>query len=133
MFVLFTGTFLRDPIEKISKNGKRYASALLRTGDGDAALLINVMAFGDEAAGLLALTRGDAIAIQGKADIGVYAKDGQHRPSIAVMATALTPLRRNKPRPPASKASEQPDTRSRQQRPAGSYDGPNDDIPFGAP
>jgi hypothetical protein len=79
--VLTTVTLHKDPKRRLPRAGsptRAFSFALAK-----AKLFVNVRAFGDEATALLALTKGDAAAIQGKADIGVYeAKDGQHKPSI---------------------------------------------------
>jgi single-stranded DNA-binding protein len=135
-FLLCTGTLLRDPGEKVSKAGKPYASAMLRVGEGDAMLFVNIRVFHDDAAVLLSLVKGDSCSVQGKADIGTYqAKDGQWKPSVSVMCSALTPLRKIKPKQPAAEPARDPDSRSKAERTRGTWsgpaDGPSDDIPFG--
>jgi single-stranded DNA-binding protein len=132
--LLASGVLLRDPTSQTSKGGKSYASALIRVGEGDEATLINVKVFGDDAAVLLSLTRGDACSVQGKAEIGTYqAKDGQWKPSISIMVATLVPLRKIKPKPPAAKPARDPDPRSKTDRQRGTWlpgGGPSDDIPF---
>jgi single-stranded DNA-binding protein len=133
-FLLCTGSLFRDPEEKMSKAGKPYASAMLRVGEGDAMLFVNIRVFHDDAAVLLSLVKGDSCSVQGKADIGTYqAKDGQWKPSVSVMCSVLTPLRKIKPKQPAAEPPPK-DTRSRQERCSGTWapgGGPNDSIPFG--
>jgi hypothetical protein len=78
-----------------------------------------VLAFSSEAQNeLLRLDDGDALAVQGGLRAEAYAKDGEPRVSLTVLADAVLPLKRpKKPREP-----------ERQERaPAAAFD---DAIPF---
>jgi hypothetical protein len=82
-YALVTGALFRDPETKISKNGKPYVVATIVSKDGDTSTFVNLVAFSDSAKdAILALRAGDALSVQGKATIGVYEKNAEHRPSV---------------------------------------------------
>jgi single-stranded DNA-binding protein len=131
-YALITGALFRDPETKISKNGKPFVVATIISKDGESTTFANIVAFSDGASdAILALRAGDALCVQGKATIGVYEKNGEHRPSLSIVADRVLALHQ----PPKERKPKAPE-RPRQERLAGSWTpgaGPNDSIPFGAP
>jgi single-stranded DNA-binding protein len=94
IYVLVTGALFRDSETKISKNGKPYVVATILSKDGESSTFANVVAFSDPAKdAILALRAGDALSVQGKAIVGVYEKNGEHRPSISIVADHVLALR----------------------------------------
>lgn len=86
--VLASGTLVRDPQERTSANGKPYCTALLRVPCEDAeALLVSVIAFNADAVqALLALAKGDALAVAGRAKLNSWQRDGEQKHGLDVVA-----------------------------------------------
>ncbi|OGA72885.1 MAG: hypothetical protein A3G81_22510 [Betaproteobacteria bacterium RIFCSPLOWO2_12_FULL_65_14] len=86
--VLCSGTLTRDSQERTSAAGKAYCTALVRVPCEDAdAMLCSVIAFAPDAVrGLLALTRGDAVCIAGRAKLTSWSKDGEEKHGLSVVA-----------------------------------------------
>lgn len=125
-YALITGTLFRDPETKTSKTGKTYVAATIVSKDGELSTFVNLVAFSTTAKdAILALHAGDVLSVQGKATIGVYEKNGEHRPSLSVVADHVLALR---PPPKERKAKTPSDTPYRGG--AAAFD---DGIPFGAP
>ncbi len=86
--VLATGQLVRDPQSRTSSVGKPYVTALLRVPceDGDP-LLCSVIAFSPDAVqALLALAKGDAVAVAGRAKMNTWEKDGESRTGLSIVA-----------------------------------------------
>jgi single-stranded DNA-binding protein len=86
--VLAQGVLVSDPRERTSAAGKAFATGLLRVPaeDGEAAL-VSVIAFAPDAvAALLALAKGDSVAIAGRAKLTSWTKDNQERHGVSVVA-----------------------------------------------
>ena len=86
--VLCTGTLVSDPKPRTSAAGKPFATALLRVPAEDSdALLVSVIAFAPDAvAAILTLSRGDSVAIAGRAKLSEWTKDGEVRHGLSVTA-----------------------------------------------
>lgn len=85
--VLCSGTLARDPQARTGAAGKPFATALMRTPCEDAeAILVSVIAFDPQAVrALLALSKGDAVAVAGRAKLSTWQKDGETRHGLAVV------------------------------------------------
>jgi hypothetical protein len=124
IFALVTGTLFRNPESKLAKNGKTYAVATIISKDGGESTFVNLVAFSDSAKeAILELAAGDALSVQGKATIGVYEKNGEHRPSLSIIADKILPLRQPPKERKAQKGREAPYRGG-----AAAFD---DSIPFG--
>lgn len=86
--VLCSGTLTADPKSRTSAKGKDYATASLRVPAEDAeAMLVSVIVFNaDAVAALLALTKGDACAIAGRAKLTSWERDGEEKHGLSVVA-----------------------------------------------
>ncbi len=86
--VLASGTLAADPKARTSASGKAFATALLRVPSEDAeAMLASVITFDSGAvAALLALSKGDALAIAGRAKLSEWTKDGEQKHGLSVIA-----------------------------------------------
>lgn len=86
--VLASGTLVRDPQSRTSANGKAYATALMRVPSEDAeAMLVSIVVFSDSAgAALLALAKGDSLAVAGRASLRTWEKDGEQRHGLSIVA-----------------------------------------------
>ncbi len=69
--ILASGTLVKDPKQRTSAAGKPFATASLRVpAEDDEAMLTSIIAFNaDAVAAFLALTKGDARAIAGRAKL----------------------------------------------------------------
>ncbi len=73
--ILVSGKLVRDPQQRIGKNGKPYATALIAVpvkamSDGDEdRVLVSVIAFGPAAEALAALATGDDVSCAGSSNI----------------------------------------------------------------
>jgi len=124
-YALVSGQLFRDPQTKISKNGKDYVTATIVSKDGSESTFVNLVAFSDSAKdAILAVAVGDALSVQGKATIGVYEKNGEHRPSLSIVADRVLALRQL----PSERKPKTPQ-RDAHRGGAASFD----PLPFGAP
>jgi len=133
---LIVGAIYKAPEQRQSKSGKAYVVATVKVKDGDAFQWWRVTSFSESAAAeLMRLSEGDSISVQGLMTAGLYTKDGgETRITFSLIADHVLALRQP-PKDRKAKAPEpQPqDTRSRQQRCAGTWApgaGPSDDFPF---
>jgi single-stranded DNA-binding protein len=84
--ILALGTLIRDPERRQSACGKSYATAMLRV-PCDEATLISVAVFSATASeSLLALCKGDACAVAGRAKLTSWTKDGEAKRGLSVIA-----------------------------------------------
>ena len=86
--VLCSGSLVRDPQRRASKNAKEYCTALLRVPCEDSdALLVSIICF-DEAgvAALGALRKGDAISVAGRASLRSWESNGETKHGLSVVA-----------------------------------------------
>jgi hypothetical protein len=76
---LCTGTLIRDPQRRESAKGSTYVTALLRVPvNGDDPVLVSVIAFNTTVVEqLLALSRGDAISVTGRAEPDAAVEKGR--------------------------------------------------------
>jgi hypothetical protein len=65
LHVLATGFLVGDPQRREGAKGP-FTTATIRA-DGDEPILVSIIAFGDEGERLLGLTKGDALAVSGRA------------------------------------------------------------------
>jgi single-stranded DNA-binding protein len=95
-YCLVSGLLHREPVLRTGKeSGKVFCTALLRCETGDATLWCNVVAFDERAqAELMRLHAGEALTVQGTMKVSVFEKNGEHRASLDIVASQVTPLRR---------------------------------------
>jgi single-stranded DNA-binding protein len=108
--VLASGTLARDPQQRTSSAGKPYCTVLVRVPVEDAeALLCSVIAFAPDAVrALLALGRGDAVTVAGRAKLSSWQSAGEPRHGLSVVADrVLTAYQAGKARK-ASQPAEEP-------------------------
>jgi single-stranded DNA-binding protein len=86
--ILASGTLVADPVERRSANDKPYVTCAVRVPAEDAeAMMISVIAFSESAvAALLALAKGDALAIAGRAKLSSWIKGGEEKQRLSVVA-----------------------------------------------
>ncbi len=86
--VLASGTLIADPKERATTAGKPYATGIVRVPAEDAEpMLVSLITFNaDAVAALLALTKGDALAIVGRAKLSSWTKDGEEKHGLSVVA-----------------------------------------------
>jgi single-stranded DNA-binding protein len=96
---LISGTIATDPKHGTSQSGTTWANCVVRvscgqnreTGDQESAF-VQVAAFGDAAAKLARLAKGDSLSAQGSLKPTTYTKDGQERHGLSLTASGiLTP------------------------------------------
>jgi single-stranded DNA-binding protein len=93
--VLAQGKLVKSPERRTSATGKDYATALLAVAtEGDDSLLASCVAFRPEAvAALLALDKGDAAAITGRAKLRTWtAGDGALKTGLSVVVDQVLTL-----------------------------------------
>jgi single-stranded DNA-binding protein len=105
---LIRGRLVADPERKLTKAGRGYATARLSVSDREGGEhLVLLTAFDDGAVrALLALAKGDALAVAGELSAGVWTPEGKEpRPSLRVLAhRVLTPYAVQRRREAASGA-----------------------------
>ena len=93
-YALVTGTLFLAPEQRISKNGKPFVTATLKSKDGEAVQWWKVVAFSESALSeLLRLGDGDAVACQGPLKVETYEKGGETKLSLSLVADHVLPLR----------------------------------------
>jgi len=92
--VLASGTLVRDPEQRTSAAGKPYATALMRVPAEDTdPTLASLIAFErDAVAALLALTRGDSLAVAGRGKLTSWTKDGEEHHGLSVVVEQVLTL-----------------------------------------
>ncbi len=83
---LASGTLIADPRRRTSATGKDYGTAALRVPveDGEA-LIASLICFDEHAVtALLALAKGDACAVAGRAKLSTWEKNGEQRHGLSV-------------------------------------------------
>lgn len=86
--ILATGTLVTDPKRRTSAGGKDFATASMRVpADGSEAMLVSIIAFNTNAVtALLALAKGDACVVAGRAKLTSWEKDGAQHHGLSVTA-----------------------------------------------
>lgn len=87
---LIAGKVLRTPESRTAKNGKSFATAVMREGTGDAVTWWNIVAFAETATELLQLKAGDVVSVSGPFTTEIYTKGGaQPRISHRIVADRI--------------------------------------------
>jgi single-stranded DNA-binding protein len=88
---LAQGRLVKPPEERTASNGRAYALAQVAVAMEEGDVLASVIAFRPEAvAALLALEKGDAVAVAGRAKVGVWQpREGERRASLSITADAV--------------------------------------------
>jgi len=86
--VLCSGSLVSDPRERTTTAGKPYVTASMRVPAEDAeAMLVSIIAFNaDTVAAILALQRGDSVAVAGRGKLSSWTKDGEEKHGLSVVA-----------------------------------------------
>jgi single-strand DNA-binding protein len=86
--ILASGTLVSDPRERTTAAGKPYCTTSLRIPceDGEPVLISAIAFNADAVQALLALTKGDAVAIAGRAKFTSWEKDGEGKHGLSVVA-----------------------------------------------
>jgi single-stranded DNA-binding protein len=110
--VLMQGTLSATPMRRTSEAGRTFATAQVRVPTDDDALLCSVIVF-DAAAvdALLALDKGDAVAVSGTAKLSHWTgKDGTERTGLSVtgqrVMTAYTATKKRRAQGEADELAE---------------------------
>lgn len=90
---LASGTLMADPIKRTSSAGKVFVTAALRTPTDEDAIIINVIAFDDDAkAALTKLRKGDAASITGRAKLSKWQGREGERTGLQMVAERILTL-----------------------------------------
>jgi hypothetical protein len=119
---MITGKLVKPAEAKVSGSGKTYALLLVAVGEDQ---LCRAMLFGDDCERFVRLQRGDAVALVGTLQVGIW----NEKPSLTMLAhRAVSPSERKAPRPKV------PDTPSQAQYRAAAHaqrsGGLPDDLPW---
>jgi single-stranded DNA-binding protein len=102
--VHLSGQLAGDPARRVGQKGA-FATASVRSGSGDDAIFINVIAFSANAERLLELRKGDAISVAGRGELRSWVNhDGIQKTGLSVVAAEIAAAR---PRPRARDATPQ--------------------------
>jgi single-stranded DNA-binding protein len=109
-FALVSGTLATDPQQRTGSTGKPFTTATVRVGDGDDGFTASCIAFGDAASRLLEFSKGEPIAVSGRAKLSAWVgRDGEQRRGLAITIAAgigldEKPEPRRKPSGPRKRA-----------------------------
>src|SRR4051794_9272207 len=83
--LMVTGALLTDPIERTTAKNTPYATFTLRSGEGDAAVLVNCAAFDQEAATeILAARKAELLCVTGRGELRSWiGKDGAEKHGLS--------------------------------------------------
>lgn len=104
---LVAGVIFRAPEQKVSKSGKAYCTATIKSrADDNRSDFWRVTVFSDTAqAELMRLGEGDTLAAQGPMKAELYTPEGKEpRISLSLIADVVTPLKPARKERPASKS-----------------------------
>jgi len=103
LHVLASGALIGDPQRREGAKGE-FAIATIRAS-GEETVLVSIIAFGDEAEHLLKLSKGDQLAVSGRARLTSWTgRDGVEKHGISLVAEQIAsakPRRRSATRSPA--------------------------------
>lgn len=93
---MVSGKLIRDPQAKTAASGKGYTSCTLKADqDGEHALFVRLLAFGDAAERLAGLRAGDAVSAAGALKLGIYRpENGDPRLDCTLLADEVLAVRR---------------------------------------
>lgn len=86
--ILASGTLVSDPVARTSAKGKPFATGTMRVPSEDAdPVLMSLIAFSSTAVDtLLALTKGEALAVVGRAKLTAWEKNGEQHHGLSMVA-----------------------------------------------
>jgi len=85
--ILASGTLVSDPTQKTAASGRLYVRATLRVATEDDSILVSAVAFSETACqALLALSKGDAAAVSGRAKLTTWERGGETNFGMSVVA-----------------------------------------------
>lgn len=128
---LVSGVIYRVAERRMAKSGRDFVTATVKASEGTASQFWRVTAFSESVGEELArLNDGEAVAVQGRLDIGTYDRHGETRVSYQIVADHVLALRQP-PKERKPKAAPPADTRTREERCRGVADPRfNDDLLF---
>lgn len=111
--VLLSGRLVGDPERRTGPSGKAYALARLATTDSAGAeVLTSVIAFGEVAEQLAALSKGESASVAGRAKLSSWTgRDGTQRAGLSITADALLSVHHARKRRRAMQAEDSPPRR----------------------
>jgi single-stranded DNA-binding protein len=89
--VLASGTLVSDPRQRQGANARAYATAAMRVPSEESeSMLLSIITFNDTAvAALLALKKGDGLAVTGRAKLTSWEKNGEQRHGLSIVAEQI--------------------------------------------
>jgi single-stranded DNA-binding protein len=112
LFALAYGIVVKPASNGTSAKGTDYARLMIRSGDGDGAVFINVTIFDESSIeAVQPLQKGDAVAVSGAFQLAPYLKDGIERMGYTLFNAKTLTAAKPKPRP-----------RPRNPKPVGTFD-----------
>jgi len=120
--ILATGSLVADPKERTGTSGKPFVTANARVpSDGEDSILLSLIAFRDSACqALMALTKGDAVAVIGRAKLASWNTAGEQRHGLSVVADQVLTVYQVEKRRSQSTEGKTPKTQSHQASSGGS-------------
>lgn len=87
---LVAGRLVAQPERRTGQSGKPFTLARIAAATEDGDVLVSVIAFGEAAAALAALGKGDSAAVTGRAKVSTWTgKDGALRSGLSITADAV--------------------------------------------
>jgi single-stranded DNA-binding protein len=86
---LITGKLLADPKQRTGQSGKAFTTAKVLAGSEDESVFASVIAFGVSAQQLATLSKGDTVALVGRTKPKAWARDGEMKCGLDVVADQL--------------------------------------------
>lgn len=97
LHALATGTLVADPQRREGRKGP-FATTTIRVQTEDEAIILSVIAFGETAERLLALTKGDAVSVAGRAKLSTWTgRDGAERHGLSIVVDQIAAAKPQRP------------------------------------
>lgn len=91
---LVSGALVRDPESRIAASGQNFTTGSIRSGSGDDAVFVSVIAFSDAGERLLQLRKGDLCSASGRLELARWTgRDGTERTGLKIVATEIAAAR----------------------------------------
>ncbi len=107
--IMATGKITMGPTQKTSQNGNPYTFALMSVPTTQERTSLSVFAFGEVAALLDALDKGDEITVTGPASLGEWESKGEKRCSLSINAEQILSLYQSRKKRKRVQISQEPE------------------------
>jgi single-stranded DNA-binding protein len=94
VYAMATGVLIAAPQQREGAKGQFATGTLRTTNDGADAVLVSIIAFGDQSEQLLRLARGNALSVSGRARLTTWVgRDGAEKHGLSIVGEQIACLK----------------------------------------